>query len=44
LYGLKCCGIQGLKDFLVTSNGEKIANPKILSKYENKIAPQALRI
>jgi len=35
----KAIGIDlGLKDFLVTSNGEKIANPKILSKYEDKFA------
>lgn len=28
----------GIKDFLVTSDGEVINNPKILSKYENKLA------
>ena len=35
----KAIGIDlGLKDFLITSNGEKVSNPKILSKYEKKIA------
>lgn len=28
----------GLKDFAITSEGEKIKNPKHLSKYENKLA------
>lgn len=28
----------GLKEFAITSNGEKIKNPKVLKKYEKKIA------
>nr|WP_281172350.1 hypothetical protein [Halonatronum saccharophilum] len=27
-----------MKDFLITSNGEVVSNPRTLSKYENKIA------
>ena len=35
----KSIGIDlGLKDFLITSNGEVVSNPRTLSKYENKIA------
>ena len=35
----KTIGIDlGLKDFLITSNGEVVSNPKTLSKYEDKIA------
>ena len=34
----KAIGIDlGLKDFLITSNGEIVSNPKTLSKYEDKI-------
>ncbi|WP_369834989.1 RNA-guided endonuclease TnpB family protein, partial [Halanaerobium sp. DL-01] len=28
----------GLKEFAITSNGEKITNPRVLKKYEKKIA------
>jgi len=35
----KAIGIDlGLKDFLITSDGEVIANPRIIKKYEKKIA------
>ena len=35
----KAIGIDlGLKDFLITSNGDREPNPRTLSKYENKIA------
>ena len=35
----KAIGIDlGLKDFLITSNGDRESNPRTLSKYENKIA------
>jgi len=35
----KVVGIDlGLKDFLITSNGEVVSNPRTLSKYEDKIA------
>lgn len=35
----KAIGIDlGLKDFLITSNGELVSNPRTLSKYEDKIA------
>lgn len=35
----KAIGIDlGLKDFLITSNGEVVSNPRILSKYEKRVA------
>jgi len=35
----KAIGIDlGLRDFLITSNGDRESNPRTLSKYENKIA------
>ncbi len=41
----KAIGIDlGLKDFLITSNGEIISNPKTLSKYEDKIAKLSKRL
>ncbi len=34
----KAIGIDlGLKDFIATSDGETVANPKTLAKYEKKI-------
>ena len=34
----------GIKDFVTLSNGEKIANPKYLSKYEKKLKRQQRRL
>lgn len=34
----------GIKDLVITSDGKKYANPKILAKYENKLAREQRRL
>lgn len=34
----------GIKDLIITSDGKKYANPKILAKYENKLAREQRRL
>lgn len=34
----------GIKDFLITSNGDKFSNPKFTKKYENKLAKEQKRL